>query len=261
MKKTIFAVIVTLLFASCQKADNSVIDTQQPISLNLSYFDKDSTDISNLFLSDTASPVIFDSFTVRISDPQNFNFLTVTVTNLFGQIIAQANYYGNGSKVISGLITTTVTPLLVGDLTFSFTAYNTMGVSGNSASHVLHLYNSRNLPPVVDSVSVPDSVQLDPSATVLLIITARVHDPDGLMDIAHVYFNSYKPDGTPSTNNPFYMYDDGTHGDAVAGNGIYTLTIQLPPGTPTGIYKFVFYCVDRSGAVSSPVTHFIKVYQ
>ncbi|MGC8595296.1 MAG: choice-of-anchor X domain-containing protein [Candidatus Kryptoniota bacterium] len=261
MKRTILAFIAALVFGSCQRADNSVIDTLHPISVDLSYFDKDSTDISSLFSADTTSPVISDSFSVKVSDSRNFKFITVTVTNLFGQIITQANYYGSGSGVVSGLITTTVTPIVVGDLTFSFTAYNTVGVPGNSVSHLLHLYNSKNLPPIIDSVQVPDSVQLDPSTTILLRITAGVHDPNGLLDISHVYFNSYKPDGSPSTNNPFYMYDDGTHGDAVPGDGIYTLTIQLPPTTPTGTYKFVFYCIDRSNALSSPVTHFIKVYQ
>jgi len=261
MKKKIFIIIATLALGSCQQANNSIIDTQQPISVDLLYFDKDSTDISKLFSNDTTSPVIFDSFSVKISDPQNFKFLTVTVDNSLGQIIAQANYYGSGTAIISGSIATVVIPVLVGDLKFNFTAYTATGIPGNSVSHILHLYNSQNLPPVIDSVSAPDSVQLDPSSTILLLITARVHDPNGLMDISRVYFDSYKPDGTPSVNNPFYMYDDGTHGDSVPGDGTYTLTIQLPPTTPTGIYKFIFYCADRSGALSTPVTHFIKVYQ
>lgn len=52
------------------------------------------------------------------------------------------------------------------------------------------------------------------------LIKAKVQDPDGLADIEYVRLWV--------TRNPFdaaYLYDDGTHGDETAGDGIYTQVI------------------------------------
>ncbi len=43
------------------------------------------------------------------------------------------------------------------------------------------------------------------------------------------------------------MFDDGTHGDKVAGDGIWTLVKELTPGRYT--YKFV---IDRNSWVADP---------
>lgn len=117
---------------------------------------------------------------------------------------------------------------------------------------------------VIENVSAPDSVQ---TGNVSLTLYATVQDPNGLNDIQRVYFTVTKPDGTPSTGNPFPMYDDGGSGSAAgdvnqtAGDGIYTLGINLSSSNPLGTYTFTFYAVTRSGITSSPVVHQITVYQ
>ncbi len=122
----------------------------------------------------------------------------------------------------------------------------------------------QNLPPEIVSISVPDTVSR--SQTGPFVITCTVTDPNGLGDIARVYFNSYFPDGTPSSGNPFLMRDDGKKdqnglGDAVAGDGVYSLTIAIGNTSALGTYRFEFQTEDKSGQKSEIVVHRITVVE
>jgi hypothetical protein len=59
-----------------------------------------------------------------------------------------------------------------------------------------------------------------PAASEAVVVTARVHDPDGLISVALRY--RIDPSGTFT---PVPMLDNGTGGDAVAGDGLYSATI------------------------------------
>ncbi|MDQ7064128.1 MAG: hypothetical protein Q9P90_07760 [candidate division KSB1 bacterium] len=122
----------------------------------------------------------------------------------------------------------------------------------------------QNLPPEIVSISVPDTVSR--SQTGPFVITCTVTDPNGLGDIARVYFNSYFPDGTPSSGNPFLMRDDGKKdqnglGDAVAGDGVYSLTIGIGNTSTLGTFRFEFQAEDKSGQKSEIVVHRITVVE
>jgi hypothetical protein len=84
----------------------------------------------------------------------------------------------------------------------------------------------------------------------VLQLRITVSDSDGQSDIRMVFFNSFKPDGSPSSGNPQSMYDDGNanqiSGDLIAGDGIYGLKISLPKTTTIGTYRFEFQAMDRS---------------
>ncbi len=272
MKKAFLIVCLSLTVAACQKADNVVIDTSQPVTVELSFFSGDSVDIAQYINKPAAQLVLRDSFNVVLSSPGNFNYLQVIVTNDSGTAIGSGQFSEITDSTVSGSVLITPTMVYVGDLTYTFTAYNKLAAPGNSVSRVLRLFNSQNHPPVIDSVSAPDSVKIDSTETTVFSLYATASDPDGLNDLKSVYFDTFKPNGAASSGNPFAMYDDGgasgniADGDSVAHDGIYTLTIQLPPlSAPTppalGTYTFKFYAVDRSGAVSAPVTHDIKVYR
>lgn len=72
-------------------------------------------------------------------------------------------------------------------------------------------------------------------------VLARFHDPDGIQS---VYLN-YRVDPNPSYNS-VRMVDDGTGGDLVAGDGIYTAVI---PGQQAGItVAFYISATDNAGA-------------
>ncbi|MCL4511591.1 MAG: hypothetical protein M1470_11035 [Bacteroidetes bacterium] len=267
MKKTLFVLSLSLLIAACQKADNVIIDSSQPINVQLTYFDKDSIDIARYISNTSTKPTISDSFQVVLSSTQNFAYLDVKVENDSGMTLNDVSYSTAAGRLVSGTITTAFSNVYVGDITYTFTAYNKQASPGDFAIKLVRLFNSKNQAPVIDSVSVPDSVQIDPTSNVVFNLYAFVHDAAGLSNIAKVYFNTTKPDGTPSSGNPFMMYDDGGASgapgddDAVANNGTYTLAIQLPPGTAIGTYGFTFYAVDRSGLSSTPISRNIKVYK
>jgi len=91
------------------------------------------------------------------------------------------------------------------------------------------------------------------------IFSIEVTDVNGLSDIDSVYTDFYSP------NNPsalrVLMFDDGdeTHGDLVAGDGIYSFkNIFL---SAQGERKFEFWARDRAGDLSNMITHNIVVKQ
>lgn len=117
-----------------------------------------------------------------------------------------------------------------------------------------------NHAPQITLVEAADTVQLR-NESQILVLRMRVSDEDGIGDISRVIFNSYRPDGSASSGNPFVMYDDGSvmHGDEKAGDGIFSLLITLPATTAPGTYRFDFQAVDRSNTVSNLLVHSMTV--
>ncbi len=139
--------------------------------------------------------------------------------------------------------------------------------SGNKSPFVwknVYFYSeSGNFPPSVTIVSVPDSIKAKNDT---ILFEVKVSDPNGLSDIAKVYFNSYKPDGSPSSANPVYMLDDGgktpgfNSGDKKEKDGIYSKLIIITPEVSKGNYRFEFFAVDNEGLISPEKKHIIVVY-
>jgi len=55
------------------------------------------------------------------------------------------------------------------------------------------------------------------------------------------------------------MFDDGNNGsdgDLIAGDGIYSIIIRLPPtGVTKGTYRWEFQARDRAGKSSNKIIH------
>jgi hypothetical protein len=103
--------------------------------------------------------------------------------------------------------------------------------------------NSRfvpNAPPAIYDVS---HAPVAPAANEPLIVTARVHDPDGLTSIALKY--RLDPAATYTTVT---MMDNGAGGDSVAGDGLFSATI---PGQATGLIAFYLQASDSIGALAT----------
>lgn len=143
----------------------------------------------------------------------------------------------------------------VGDYRIDILATDGTGLNANSAHATLRvIFGSK--PPRIESVTAPDTVDLQ-LQNVVFNIAAKVTDPSGPADIKQVFFNSFLPDGRPSSGNPFLLRDDGqpASGDPVAGDGVYGIRVQMPPGTPKGEYRFEFRALDFSGLSSNVVIH------
>ncbi len=92
--------------------------------------------------------------------------------------------------------------------------------------------NSRavpNGPPAIHAVSHYPPV---PAANEPVVVTARVHDPDGLTSVQL----RYRLDPSATLNN-VVMLDDGTGGDAVAGDGLYSATLPAQPAGTLAAFR------------------------
>ncbi len=118
--------------------------------------------------------------------------------------------------------------------------------------------------PEILSVTAPDTISR--SAGEPIVLNAQVIDRNGLDDIRLVIFNTFKPDGTPSSGNPFSLRDDGVKdalgfGDATAGDGEYTAVISIDAANATGNYRFEFQAEDKTGLKSEKVNHILTVIE
>jgi hypothetical protein len=151
---------------------------------------------------------------------------------------------------LSGFVT------ISGTYAFRFQARESAGLL--SLPRVAHVVITLpNQPPVLSELTAPDTVSRRSSDAILLSV--RATDPQGPADIKRVYFNSFKPDGTPGSGNPFSMFDDGTNGDVTAGDGVYSRGIMISASNALGNYRFYFYAEDLAGEAGGTLTHVITV--
>ncbi len=161
----------------------------------------------------------------------NDSIYTGTVTFTFKRSV-----YGNLLAVVSGTDGTNSTNAII--LPFSITRFNKA--------------------PRIDTVSAPDTLTLT-SSTQILQLTAKVSDEDGSSDIKNVTLTSYRLPDTITVRGTFSLYDDGGangalgNTDKLQGDGIHTLSIQLPPNTVKATYRFVFQAFDAAIAASNKV--------
>ncbi|MHB8521324.1 MAG: lamin tail domain-containing protein [Limisphaerales bacterium] len=86
-----------------------------------------------------------------------------------------------------------------------------------------------------------------PAVSQHVVVTARVHDPDGVGS----FLLRYRVDPSPNYAT-VPMVDDGTGGDAVAGDGVYSATI---PGQPPGVVV-AFYLAATDKFTPAATTFF-----
>jgi hypothetical protein len=96
------------------------------------------------------------------------------------------------------------------------------------------------------------------------LFRVRVHAPGGLSTIQRVSLRYTQP-GSNHHGGPMmggfggtvYCYDDGTHGDDIAGDGIYHFMDPQDAigchgiGAPSGEYHYEFWCDDIYGQQSN----------
>ncbi len=117
-----------------------------------------------------------------------------------------------------------------------------------------------NIAPVIsDDIVDPDTAVV--TDTTIILTSIKVFDQNGLSDIDKAYFKVYRPDGT-TNNNQNLMFDDGNlslHGDQTAGDGIYSLIIQITSANAKGTYRLEFQAKDRGGKLSNIINHSLLI--
>jgi hypothetical protein len=127
--------------------------------------------------------------------------------------------------------------------------------------HAIEVFRSSRAP-AISELAAPDTVTLPPSGQVALIfMSVAAADSDGLGDIDEVYFRNL--DSPTDTTRKFFLLDDGhvngVSGDSAANDGVFSIIVQLPSGTPAMTYRFQFEAVDRSGLSSNAILHPLTV--
>jgi len=148
-----------------------------------------------------------------------------------------------------------------GEYTLLVYAEDNSGLVSNELVHYIHFISGEpNEPPILSDLVAPDTLYAAGQTDTIRI---KVTDPDGQNDIRLVYFESFLPNGNPSKQNPFYMFDDGgldrLSGDKVPFDGEYSIVISVPASSTPGEYLFMFYATDYMGNTSQPVSHTITM--
>ena len=232
---------------------------------------------NNLYVSTSVLPdadgKILDNVLIEWfgTDLQNKpDSLTLEDSGMNGDIIAGDNYYtlkfNNDSTVINNTL---------GDDSGSV-YLNILAIYVGQMEKESYSYKIGNIIPRITSVSSPDTIVRESSATLsLYLVSATVFDADGLDDIKWVGFTSYHVEGDSMMNggNYIYLYDDGseniiyspdiTSGDLNSGDGTYSFKIPVFGSgntdpeyqTKTGTFRWEFIAQDKKDEYSLTATH------
>ena len=166
-----------------------------------------------------------------------------------------------GDGLYSGTVSFTIRRVEIGRFEVAVDAYYEGGTPSNMVSQGITVARSSR-PPVVSSLSAPDTVAAPgPGQVTLLLMTLDASDPDGQADLREVFFRNL--DSPSDTTRKFFLLDDGhihgLSGDTTANDGTYSIIVQLPYGTPAGTSRFLFGATDFSGLSSNTILHPITI--
>jgi hypothetical protein len=167
-----------------------------------------------------------------------------------------------GDGIFSARIQFSVTESQAGRYRVRFSASDELGLRANTLEQPLVLARGKpNSPPELSALVAPDTVTLPTSGSLLVTMSVAVSDSDGYGDIRDVFFRSL--DSSDPTRR-FFLKDDGgsgtpSSGDAVAGDGRFSIIVQLPSTTPRRDYTFAFQATDAAGDESTTLLHILTV--
>ena len=264
--KKLLLLLIPVLLGGCKKNFNNIIDSQpsnyqvkgtaaadqfkyvpydslMAISITLT----SSEGIKNVFINvyDPDNNLLNDSPVELLDNGDVQNGDTTKGDNTYSNKFPLSHYYLKGTYQIKFYIT---------------------DISDNTNLAAVHSFvfdnGQANIAPVISKLVMPDSISVGET----FIFTVTASDSNGLIDIAYVDFQLYRPDGAQVKDNNgnalFYMQDDGDYlhfGDNAAGDGVYSYKNSFASTAPSGSWKFVFQAKDRSGLLSNIITHNIIV--
>ena len=177
----------------------------------------------------------YRTFTINDVAPPQTATVTGKITNTdTGEGLSEATVsFNQGEYTLTtasdGTFSSSVIPPGTYQVEISATNYYTKALSNVTLSAGMTNDLSSALTPkspeIVSTGANPDEVYNDGATTTLL--TAKVTHPDGSGDISSVIVDLAQIGGSASQE----MYDDGTHGDAVSGDGTYSYQTTVATGT------------------------------
>lgn len=270
--KLLKLVFLLLIFiTACEEIPNSTIE-QKIIN-----FKAESINAPQEFFYSIADSTFIT--TIKFSDNESIEKVWLSVRSIDGSstIIPQifmsdnGDYYFSGDQTAKDKIYSAIVQMSKnypsGKYIIEYYVQNSFTYSSENTSkygsHIFTFSNTqKNLPPSIVEVTLPNSVTFEQRFTIMV----KVSDPNGLNDIAAVYYELYKPDGSKAVNSQgiseFPLFDNGFtsyNGDLVANDGIYSVFLTFPSGQSVGQWRFEFTAMDRSGLKSDKSIHFITL--
>jgi len=254
------ALLVAFISFSCSEND-SVIDSPLPqlplsfASLDLSEYGFDTDSIS---VVPNQSKTPDDPVTVEfelVATPDRSSAATIDEAMCFITPEGKSNELRrmalvNSGGNFTGHVNLDIERGDVGEYRVSVRGTDSRGMETNTVfTKIIVIFGSKA--PVFCGLTAPDTVTRPQTGSKIIKLVLCVSDPSGPGDIKRVQFESFRPDGAPSSGNPFEMFDDASHGDDTANDGNYTLEIHLPSNSMPGDYRFQYQAFDRSNLSSN----------
>jgi len=169
-------------------------------------------------------------------------------------------------SIFSGSVQFTLIRAQAGPYRIQISARDSRGFLSNSL--VPTFFATRNnSAPRLDTLSLvaPDTVNRPSTGSLLIFMSIAAADSDGLADISEVYFRNLSSIVDPNAKN--FLLDDGgiiqksgiTSGDLLAGDGVFSIIIQLPSSVTPGLRQFAFQAADTFRDTSASFIHNLLV--
>ena len=271
MERTSLAIIL-LLLGGCDLPNTGIIGPGTPPAVSSASISPSIININEIVSAPAGNVDTNIHCNVKASDLDKAGLVSVMLTGPDGSTLAMATMHDDGvapdvtagDGVFSAELHLQVAKTALGLYEAQFMAANGSGFRSSTIVQSLSIVNSNDHAPTLSDAIVPDTVVVPNSPdTAFVVVSVTVEDQEGLADIASVTFTSRRPDS--STVGIYPMYDDGgtrprfpfglKSGDAVAGDGAYTLTIPLTSSSDHNTYRdFTFQATDLSGETAAPLT-------
>ena len=245
--RTVFVLIsLFMLIGSCE--ENFPVEADDTDSLSVS----PSIDSVRAVYNDLTQRFFLEAL---MSDPQGLSDIETVTYKAFkaGRADSLTGYLNDngisgdiirGDGRFSALLSSSLTDSGLGNFRFIISASDSESNVAEIRELLLDFMNYR---PRLTLFSKTDSVALGDS----IFIEVAVSDSNGLSDIRKVTYDIFRvSDSTLIRDNTFIMIDDGTTGDKIPGDGIYSVTQPTNPTGATGIFDFLIFAEDFAGIKS-----------
>lgn len=205
-------------------------------------------------VSDAQGLTDIDSVFITVLKPDS---TTVALHNVLNDSAAQGDLIALDG-VYSRQISTSFTQGQGGQYYFVFQALDSDGhLSDKVVEPVPALLGSKNEPPTISDITLPEIISVDPSIEFLFKVYAE--DPQGIIDLLFVIFRIHHWEN-PAVTHMDTIYDDGMDLDAAKEDGIFTGTFTPAfADSVVGFYPFSFQAFDREGDSTDLVRRDVEV--
>ncbi|MBN8588432.1 MAG: hypothetical protein J0L94_08925 [Rhodothermia bacterium] len=253
---------VAIMGASCDEAPGLTSLTGRPPVLTNFQYTPQAANLSGL----PASQIEGDNVRIPIS-------LQISVSDADNSGLEAISYgiYAPGQSVTplikgaftgnAGLYNATPSLLIpkgaVGDYTIRVQAIDRSGLTSNMVIGTFS-YAASGSPPVLAAVEMPATIKRPAAgqAANKAAIVVTVSDPDGLSNIQRVVLRT-------QSGAELLLLDDGQKsglsGDETAGDGKFTIIIEVRSTNALGVNTFDFQAFDRTGLASNVIKKTIEV--